>query len=73
MQTNTNVNNHGCPKCGHTETTQKDVSMSSGGLGRLLDIQSNQFKAVTCNNCGYTEFYAMNNRRDMDFLDLFMN
>lgn len=40
--------------------------MSSGGLGRLLDIQSNQFKAITCNNRGYTEFYALERRRDMD-------
>ncbi len=63
--------NHGCIKCNHTDVVKKQVAMTSGGLGRMIDIQSNQFTAVSCTNCGYTEFYKTTGNRGMDILDLF--
>jgi predicted nucleic-acid-binding Zn-ribbon protein len=47
----------GCPKCGHDETSVDDVATTGMGLTRLFDVQNRRFKAVTCTNCGYTEFY----------------
>lgn len=63
--------NRGCIKCNCTDVIQKQVAMTSGGLGRMLDIQSNKFTAVSCTRCGYTEFYRTNGSRGMDILDLF--
>ena len=46
-----------CPKCGNTGGSVKRVSMSGAGLSRMFDIQHNQFVAVSCVRCGFTEFY----------------
>ncbi len=36
----------------------------------MFDVQHNNFKTITCKNCGYTEFYKTNNRTS-DIVDLF--
>lgn len=71
---NQNTTTHhtgGCPKCGHTSTSQGSVAMTSAGLARMFDVQNNQFVTISCNNCGYTEFYKQMNNGGMDFIDLF--
>lgn len=60
----------GCPKCGHEETDVDEVATTGMGLTRLLDVQNRRFHAVSCENCGYTEFYR---GRDADVIvDLFL-
>jgi hypothetical protein len=60
----------GCPKCGHDEVDVDEVATTGTGLTRLFDVQNRQFQAVTCTNCGYTEFYRS---RDGDVIvDLFL-
>jgi predicted nucleic-acid-binding Zn-ribbon protein len=46
-----------CEKCESAGGTVKRFAASGTGLSKLLDIQHNQFIAVSCRNCGYTEIY----------------
>lgn len=63
------LDEYGCPKCGHEEANVDDIATTGAGLTMLLDLQTRRFQAVSCANCGYTEFYR---GRDADFiLDLF--
>jgi predicted nucleic-acid-binding Zn-ribbon protein len=60
----------GCPKCGHEEATVDEVATTGMGLTRLFDLQNRRFQVVTCTNCGYTEFYR---GHDADVIvDLFL-
>lgn len=45
-----------CPKCSSTEYTQDEIR-TSGGLSRFFDVQNKKFIAVSCQKCGFTEFY----------------
>jgi hypothetical protein len=51
------VEERGCPKCGHEEAEVDEVATTGAGLTRVLDLQNRRFHAVSCTNCGYTEFY----------------
>lgn len=46
-----------CPKCSHREAAAKRIATTGAGLTRFLDVQHNQFVAVSCGHCGYTELY----------------
>ena len=61
----------GCMKCGHTEVEEGTVSMTGSGLSKMFDLQHNNFKTITCKNCGYTEFYKQGTDASMNLLDLF--
>lgn len=47
------------------------LSATGSGLSKMFDVQHNNFKTITCKNCGYTEFYKTNNNRTSDIVDLF--
>jgi predicted nucleic-acid-binding Zn-ribbon protein len=60
----------GCPKCGNDEAEVDEISTTGTGLTKLFDLQNRRFQAVSCVNCGYTEFYR---GHDGDFIiDLFL-
>lgn len=61
----------GCMKCGSTEASQKEVAMTGTGLSKMFDLQHNQFVVVSCNNCGYSEFYNKKSSTGSNILDLF--
>lgn len=63
----------GCIKCGSTQATSKNVSMAGSGLSKMFDIEHNNFVAISCDHCGYTEFYTNRNNRGNDLLDLFFS
>ena len=46
-----------CPKCGHDAVDVGDVSMTEGGAQRLAGIDGSAFTVVSCQRCGYSEFY----------------
>ena len=46
-----------CSKCGGKGASAKRIAATGTGLSKLIDIQHNHFIAVSCRNCGYTEFY----------------
>lgn len=59
----------GCPKCGHDEAETGGVAVTSDGLARYANYQNQEFVAVSCAHCGYTEFYRR--QGDEDLVDLF--
>lgn len=60
----------GCPKCGHEDAEVDTIATTGTGLSRMFDIQTRQFRVVTCTNCGYSEFYR---GQDADVIvDLFL-
>lgn len=64
------MEDRGCPKCGHDAAEIDRIATTGAGLTKFFDIQNRRFKAVICKNCGYTEFYA---GQDGDvIIDLFL-
>ncbi|MEJ7228478.1 zinc ribbon domain-containing protein, partial [Staphylococcus epidermidis] len=53
------------------EIEEGTLSATGSGLSKMFDIQHNNFKTITCTNCGYTEFYKESANRTSDFIDLF--
>ena len=62
-----------CPKCGCTHYVTDTIQTTGGNFSKLFDVQNKKFVAVSCTNCGYTEFYRKSNNAALYFLDLFMN
>jgi len=46
-----------CQKCKQTGAEVKRIAATGTGISKMLDIQHNQFLAVSCRNCGFTEIY----------------
>lgn len=46
-----------CSKCNHSGATVKRFAATGTGLSKLFDIQHNEFIAVSCLHCGFTEIY----------------
>lgn len=46
-----------CAKCKHHGAETRRIAATGSGISKLLDIQHNQYLAVSCRNCGYTEIY----------------
>ncbi|WP_134685077.1 zinc ribbon domain-containing protein [Brevibacillus migulae] len=63
----------GCPKCGGTSASTAAVSTTGGLLSRMMDVQNHSFVAVSCDRCGYTEFYKSNGSPFTNLIDLFFS
>ena len=61
----------GCPKCGHTRVDVGEMSTTGGVLSRMLGVQTNSFKVVSCTNCGYSELYRDTISGSNDITDVF--
>jgi predicted nucleic-acid-binding Zn-ribbon protein len=46
-----------CPKCSHTGYEVGSMMSSTGSVASILDIEDSTYIAVSCMECGYTEFY----------------
>lgn len=62
----------GCPKCNNNETDVGTISTTGGGLSKMFDIQTNQFKVVSCTQCGYSELYRDDTPGTSDIVDIFL-
>ncbi|MGN1401571.1 MAG: zinc ribbon domain-containing protein [Bacillus sp. (in: firmicutes)] len=62
---------NGCIKCGSKDASQKEVATTGTGMSKLFDIQHNHFIVVSCNQCGYSEFYNKKSSTGSNLLDLF--
>ncbi|MFB6310274.1 MAG: zinc ribbon domain-containing protein [Salinirussus sp.] len=60
----------GCPKCGNEDAEVDTIATTGAGLSRLFDVQTRQFRVVTCTNCGYSELYRGQDTEII--LDLFL-
>ncbi len=66
--------NYKCPKCGNSNCVVDGMAATGKGLSRYMDIQTNRFTTISCNKCGYTEFYKDNILGGLsggDVLDIF--
>ncbi|MFT4948838.1 MAG: putative nucleic-acid-binding Zn-ribbon protein [Natronomonas sp.] len=62
----------GCPRCGHTGTEVDGISTTGGGLGRMVDIQTNSSNVVSCTQCGCSELYRDDTTGSSDIVDVFL-
>lgn len=46
-----------CPKCGSKKAETDQIRTTGAGFTRYFNIQNRRFVAVSCSECGYTEFY----------------
>lgn len=46
-----------CAKCDHHLSNAGSFRASGGGLSAVLDVATENFNYISCNRCGYTEFY----------------
>lgn len=61
----------GCPKCDSQRASVNEIR-THGGLGSVLvDLPNNSFQAVSCRDCGYTEFYRRSGD-DTALIDIFL-
>ena len=58
-----------CEKCSNPRFTSEDVFLA-GRFGRFFDYQGKKFTAITCDNCGYTEFYRQQSGMAGNVLDV---
>lgn len=67
------MNQKGCVKCGQRDATTKEVGISGSGLSNsyVVDIPHNSFHVVTCQNCGYSEFYNTEAVDDLKAVEYF--
>jgi predicted nucleic-acid-binding Zn-ribbon protein len=49
--------NYTCPKCGWRKAEIDNIRTTGAGFTRFFDIQNRKFIAVSCEKCGFTEFY----------------
>ena len=49
--------NYSCTKCGNRKADIDQIRTTGAGFTKYFNIQNRRFTAVTCTNCGYTEFY----------------
>lgn len=67
-------NNHWqCPKCNHQDYETDQISTTSGGLSKFLNVQNRKFIAVTCTYCSYTEFYKAETSTAANIIDFLGN
>ncbi|MFC6836378.1 zinc ribbon domain-containing protein [Halomarina ordinaria] len=61
----------GCVKCGHSDADVGSISTTGSGLSKFFDVQTNNFKVVSCTNCGYSELYRDTGSAGSDLVDIF--
>jgi len=48
-----------CSKCRNRGGATRRIAATGTGLTKILDIQHNRFVGVSCNHCGYTDFFDL--------------
>ena len=44
-------------RCSGHEFETGEIRVAGGVWSRIFDVQNKKYNAVTCNKCGFTEFY----------------
>lgn len=60
-----------CPKCQHHQYDSGQARTTGGFWSKVFDIQNRKFITISCQKCGYTEFYAKKGNTAENILDLF--
>lgn len=53
-----------CLRCSGHRCETGEIRVSGGFWSRIFDVQNKKYSAITCEACGYTEFY----KRDVSTL-----
>lgn len=53
----TTMTAYACQKCRHQEYTLGSMKVASDGFMAIFDIEDRGFTTVSCQRCGYTEFF----------------
>jgi predicted nucleic-acid-binding Zn-ribbon protein len=61
-----------CPKCGCRSYTLGQSLCAGGFLSKILNIQTRKFVTVTCNDCGFSEFYERYQSPWANVIDIFI-
>lgn len=46
-----------CSKCGNRKADVDHIRTTGAGFTKYFNIQNRKFTAVSCTQCGFTEFY----------------
>ena len=58
-----------CPKCGCQQYTKDQLQATGGNFSKIFDVQNKRFITISCEKCGYTEFYRSQTSAGMNILD----
>jgi len=50
-------NPYSCKKCQHAKYHTGEIREVSGLISKIFNLQTRRFKTVSCDQCGYTEYY----------------
>lgn len=67
----TRMEDKGCIKCGGTSASTKEIATTGTGLSKMFDVQHNKFLVVSCDDCGYSEFYNAKTSSAGNVIDFF--
>ena len=62
-------NRWACSKCGNTNYAKDIIQTAGGNLSKLYNIQNKKFITISCERCGYTEFFREDTSLGMNILD----
>eukprot|EP01080_Neovahlkampfia_damariscottae_P010470 gene10470-2992_t len=74
----TNNSTHGtkynfkCEKCGCTEYKTGETISVGGLISKILNIQTRRFSTLTCQTCGFTEFFERYQNPITNIIDIFI-
>lgn len=58
-----------CKVCGNNSYEKDEISTTGGMLSRFFDVSNKRFTAVSCTNCGHTEFFKGSGSGLLNFID----
>lgn len=63
-----------CVKCGESRYESGEIRTTRGFWTKIFNIQNRKFISLSCNHCGYTEFYSKDKAKTAEnVLDFFTN
>lgn len=63
--------NYSCPKCKNATYKIGEMRATGSFITKLLNMQTEKYSSVTCENCSYTEFYKAKTGALSNIFDLF--
>ena len=61
-----------CGKCANQTYETGEIRTTGSGLSRFFDVQNQKFSHITCESCGFTEFFKRRAGKAGNILDLFL-
>lgn len=63
--------NWDCSKCGNKSYEEGEIRVAGGFWSRIFDVQNKKYVSISCNKCGFTEFYKSGSSKSGNVLDFF--